>query len=151
MRNGEKWAPQAMAEPAVLEALDSSQNRGLSSRQVSERLEKWGPNELEGQKKESFLRRFLRQFADFMILILLVAAVVSAAVEFWQGEGLSPDPLIILFIVVCNALIGAIQESRAEKAIEALKRMSAPHARVRREGKEENRVVSGLVLSLIHI
>lgn len=145
MRNGEKWAPQAMAEPAVLEALDSSQNRGLSSRQVSERLEKWGPNELEGQKKESFLRRFLRQFADFMILILLVAAVVSAAVEFWQGEGLSPDPLIILFIVVCNALIGAIQESRAEKAIEALKRMSAPHARVRREGKEENRVVSGLV------
>lgn len=51
MRNGEKWAPQAMAEPAVLEALDSSKSRGLSSRQVSERLEKWGPNELEGQKR----------------------------------------------------------------------------------------------------
>ena len=119
---------------------------------MQQRQAVWGKNELEGAKKEGPLRRFFRQFADFMILVLLAAALISGGVSLWQGEGLSPDPLIILGIVTCNALIGTVQESRAEKAIDALKKLSAPKARVRRGGQvgvvDANELVPGDILLL---
>lgn len=127
--------PQTLTGPQVLEKLKTGREKGLSPGQVQQRQAVWGKNELEGAKKEGLLRRFFRQFADFMILVLLAAALVSGGVSLWQGEGLSPDPLIILGIVTCNALIGTVQESRAEKAIDALKKLSAPKARVRRGGQ----------------
>lgn len=127
--------PQTLTGPQVLEKLKTGREKGLTPAQVQQRQAVWGKNELEGARKEGLLRRFFRQFADFMILVLLAAALISGGVSLWQGEGLSPDPLIILGIVTCNALIGTVQESRAEKAIDALKKLSAPKARVRRGGQ----------------
>ena len=144
--------PQTLTGPQVLEKLKTGREKGLSPGQVQQRQAVWGKNELEGAKKEGPLRRFFRQFADFMILVLLAAALISGGVSLWQGEGLSPDPLIILGIVTCNALIGTVQESRAEKAIDALKKLSAPKARVRRGGQvgvvDANELVPGDILLL---
>ena len=144
--------PQTLTGPQVLERLKTGREKGLSPGQVQQRQAVWGKNELEGAKKEGPLRRFFRQFADFMILVLLAAALISGGVSLWQGEGLSPDPLIILGIVTCNALIGTVQESRAEKAIDALKKLSAPKARVRRGGQvgvvDANELVPGDILLL---
>ena len=144
--------PQTLTGPQVLEKLKTGREKGLSPGQVQQRQAVWGKNELEGAKKEGLLRRFFRQFADFMILVLLAAALISGGVSLWQGEGLSPDPLIILGIVTCNALIGTVQESRAEKAIDALKKLSAPKARVRRGGQvgvvDANELVPGDILLL---
>lgn len=99
-----------------------------------ERLEKNGRNETEGQKPTSYIKRFIAQLSDRMIIILLAASAISFAVSVATGEG-GIDSLIILLIVFINALVGVIQESRAEKAIEALKSMSAPHCTVMRNGK----------------
>lgn len=144
--------PQTLTGPQVLERLKTGREKGLSPGQVQQRQAVWGKNELEGTRKEGLLRRFFRQFADFMILVLLAAALISGGVSLWQGEGLSPDPLIILGIVTCNALIGTVQESRAEKAIDALKKLSAPKARVRRGGQvgvvDANELVPGDILLL---
>lgn len=144
--------PQTLTGPQVLEKLKTGREKGLTPAQVQQRQAVWGKNELEGARKEGLLRRFFRQFADFMILVLLAAALISGGVSLWQGEGLSPDPLIILGIVTCNALIGTVQESRAEKAIDALKKLSAPKARVRRGGQvgvvDANELVPGDILLL---
>lgn len=109
----------------------TTQNEGLSFEEASQRLETYGPNELEGKSGKSIWRLILNQFLDVMILILLAAAVVSILV----GEG--SDAIVILIIVVLNAIIGFVQEYRAEKAIEALRSMSAPDALVRRDGSEK--------------
>lgn len=144
--------PQTLTGPQVLEKLKTGREKGLTPAQVQQRQAVWGKNELEGARKEGLLRRFFRQFADFMILVLLAAALISGGVSLWQGEGLSPDPLIILGIVTCNALIGTVQESRAEKAIDALKKLSAPKARVRRGGQvgvvDASELVPGDILLL---
>ena len=110
---------------------------GLTERQVEEKRKKYGVNRLEEQKKKSILIKFLEQFKDFMIIILLIAAVVSAVVAKLDGSGDYFDSIIIIAIVVFNALMGLIQEAKAEKSLEALKKMSAPTCKVKRNGRTE--------------
>ncbi len=114
----------------VLKNLDSS-IEGLSTAQAQERLATYGRNELEEGEKRSLLAKFLDQFKDLMIIILLVAAALSVLTEGMDGL---TDAMIILAVVVLNAAFGVYQEGQAEAAIEALKNMSSPMARVRRDG-----------------
>ncbi len=107
---------------------------GLSEKQVEERRQKYGVNQLKEQKKQSILIRFLKQFNDFMIIILLIASVVSAIVSKMEGSNDYFDSIIIIAIVVFNAIMGLIQEAKAEKSLEALKKMSAPTCKVKRQG-----------------
>ncbi|MFD1672926.1 cation-translocating P-type ATPase [Agrilactobacillus yilanensis] len=101
--------------------------QGLSDAEIQKRLEKYGPNALAEGKRKTKIQRFFDQFKDFMIIVLLVAAVISGAVaQEWA------DALIILAVVLINAFMGVIQESKAEEAIDALKEMATPEARVRR-------------------
>ncbi len=109
---------------------------GLSSSQASERLEKYGRNELEKAKGKSLLRRFLEQLSDPMIIILLAAAVVSGITAAYADESFA-DVFIILFVVIVNAVLGVYQESKAEKAIEALQKMTAATSKVLRNGEIE--------------
>ncbi len=109
---------------------------GLSAEEAQKRLEKHGKNSFEQTEKKSFFREFFKQMSDSMVLMLLVAAIVSVAVSYLSGEGEYLDALIILAIVVFNAVIGVVQEFKAEHALEALKRMNSPMAKVVRGGKE---------------
>jgi len=109
---------------------------GLSSKVAKERLHNYGPNELAAQKKESLLKRFLAQFQDFMIVVLLCAAAVSFFLSLLQGEADYADPIIILLVVTLNAVLGVIQESKAEHSLEALKKLSSPHSVVLRDNKK---------------
>lgn len=118
---------------------------GLSDDEVSSRLEKCGANKLDEGKKKSLARRFFEQFLDVMILILIAAAVVSFVVAIKSGEAHELfEPLLILLIVIINAIMGVVQESKAEKSLEALKNLSSPHARVIRGGEE--RIIDAVTL-----
>ena len=114
----------------VLKSLDTSVD-GLSTAQAKERLDAYGYNELDEGEKRSLLSKFIDQFKDLMIIILLVAAALSVITEGMHGL---TDACIILAVVVLNAAFGVYQEGQAEAAIEALKNMSSPLARVRRDG-----------------
>lgn len=115
--------------------LETDEKQGLTSQMAAERLAQKGRNELaETDGKKSLFWRFLAQFDDFMILLLLGAAVVSVVISRLSGENDVLDAVMILGIVVLNAVLGLFQESKAEKALEALKKMAAPHARVIRDG-----------------
>lgn len=116
----------------VEKQLGSDAAKGLTSQEARSRLEKYGPNKLKERKKVSPLVIFANQFKNFLIALLVVATVISAAI------GHVVDAIVILAIVVMNAILGFVQEYRAERAIEALERMSAPKARVIRDGKETN-------------
>lgn len=114
----------------VIKQLKTSINTGLSLQQVSDRLKTDGLNELVGKQKRGLLLRFIDQFKDFMIIVLIVAAILSGVVaNEWT------DAAIIMFVVLLNAVLGIIQEARSEAAIEALKQMSTPNAHVRRDGQ----------------
>lgn len=119
----------------VARKLRTNINMGLSKEEVESRRNKHGPNKLDEQKKENIIIRFLNEFKDFMIIILIIAAIISAIVSFIQGQNDYIDSIIILAIVVLNAIMGLVQEAKAEKSLEALKDMSAPVAKVRRDGK----------------
>ena len=122
----------------VLNELSTDKTQGLSQSEAASRIEKYGENRLQEKKKKSTLRRFLDQFKDAMIIILLIAAAVSftlICVEKNWGELFEPG--LILLIVILNAVMGVYQEGKAEKALDALKNMSAPHARVIRDGVEK--------------
>lgn len=121
----------------VMQELASSLSDGLSSSQAVQRKQQYGSNRLREKKKKSNLRRFIDQFKDVMILILIAAAAVSFVIACIEGdpEGFF-EPVLILLIVVLNAMMGVLQESKAEKALDTLKNLSAPHARVLRDGKE---------------
>ncbi len=108
---------------------------GLTNEEVNRRLEKYGLNKLEDKKKESIFIKFLKQFNDFMIIILIIASIVSAFVAKFEGNNDYIDSIIIVAIVVFNAILGLVQENKAEKSLEALKKMSAPKAKVKRNGK----------------
>jgi len=108
---------------------------GLGDKDVQIRQDEFGKNKIEEGKKESLLVKFLNQFKDFMIIILIIAAIISAVVSYMEGTGDYFDSIIIIAIVVFNGIMGLIQEAKAEKSIEALKKMSAPVAKVRRNGK----------------
>lgn len=118
----------------VLALLETNKG-GLKHEEYLDRLEKQGKNKLEGKKKISVFERIAQQLTDFMVVTLIAAAFVSFIVSSMQGESDFADPVIILAIVVLNATLGVIQEVKAEKAIEALKKLSAPHAKVRRDGE----------------
>ncbi len=127
-----------LSSTEVLQELHSSPSTGLNSQQVEERLEQFGENKLREKKKKSNFQRFLAQFKDVMILILLAAAAISFAIACIEGQPKEFfEPVLILLIVILNAIMGVMQESKAEKALEALKNLSAPHARVIRDGKED--------------
>lgn len=119
----------------TLKKLNTDPVTGLSEKEVRIRRQANGPNTLAVKKKKSLFLRFLAQFSDFMILVLIAAAVISFLVSLAEGEADFVDPLIILTIIMVNAILGLVQEEKAEKALEALKQMSAPNALVLREGK----------------
>ena len=118
----------------VEKKLGTSIQLGLSQKQVEDRRKKYGLNQLKEQKKQSILIRFLKQFNDFMIIILLIASVISAIVSKMEGSNDYFDSIIIIAIVVFNAIMGLVQEAKAEKSLEALKKMSAPTCKVKRQG-----------------
>lgn len=121
----------------VLSELKTDASTGLSLSEVSDRRAKFGENKLNEKKKKSNIQRFFEQFKDAMIIILIVAAIISFVVACVEGDAKEFfEPVLILLIVVMNAIMGVVQESKAEKALDALKNMSAPHARVIRDGKE---------------
>ncbi|MBQ8837558.1 MAG: cation-translocating P-type ATPase [Clostridia bacterium] len=133
----------------VLAATESSAS-GLTSAEAEARLAKNGKNKLAEAKKDSLAKRFLKQLADPMIIILLVAAAISGVTAALENEGFV-DVFIILFVVIMNAVLGVYQESKAEKAIEALQEMSAATSKVLRDGKvtivkSEDIVVGDIVL-----
>ena len=121
----------------VLDRLGADVQNGLTADEVAERREQYGENRLREKKKKTTLQRFLDQFKDVMILILIAAAIVSLTVVCVEKNwGELFEPALILLIVVLNAIMGVYQEGKAEKALDALKNMSAPHARVIRDGGE---------------
>mgnify|MGYP003372405848 CR=1 FL=1 len=107
---------------------------GLSNEQVEELRKKYGFNELKAKKKKSLFVKFLEQFKDFMIIVLIIAAIISGIVGYMEGEGVT-DSIIILIVVVVNAIIGVVQESKAEKSLEALQKLSSHASKVMRNGK----------------
>ncbi len=130
----------------TLKALQTDSEKGLTSAEVASRQAQYGANLLKGKKKKGMFLKFLDQFKDVMILILLAAAAVSFVVACLEGEAKGFfEPALILIIVVVNAIMGVMQESKAEKALEALKSMSAPHSRVIRGGEEHIVMASALV------
>ena len=134
---------------AVLHEVASTE-RGLAAAEAEKRLEANGKNKLKAAKKDSLIKRFFMQMADPMILILLAAAAISAVTSVYEGEA-PTDVFIILFVVIVNAVLGVYQESKAEKAIEALQEMSAATSKVLRDGevvqiKSEDLVVGDVVL-----
>ena len=115
----------------------SASPEGLSKNEAAERLEKNGPNQLREKKRKTNLSRFIDQFKDMMIVILLIAALVSFAIAIYEGETKGfAEPILILLIVILNAAMGTLQEAKAEKALEALKSLTSLQARVYRDGKE---------------
>ncbi len=106
---------------------------GLTANKVEIAREKFGFNELKAKKKKSLIVKFLEQFKDFMIIVLIIAAIVSGVVGYMQGEGIT-DSIIILIVVIVNAIIGVAQESKAEKSLEALQKLSSHSAKVIRDG-----------------
>jgi len=147
--NGD-WHGKTVRE--TLAELDVGAEYGLSDGQAAKRLTEYGANKLDEKKKKSMIVRFFMQFNDFMVLILLAAAAVSFAVSVMQGEYDFADPVIILLIVSLNAVLGLVQEGKAERALEALKRMSAPTAKILRGGHivrvETEDIVPGDILLL---
>ena len=138
---------------ALAKQYQSDAEIGLSSKEAEERLAKYGKNKLKEKKKKSFFVRFLEQFKDVMIIILLIAAIISFVIAIVEKEPQEfIEPALILLIVIMNALIGVFQENKAEKALEALQNMSAPHARVLRDGQEKiinaHEVVPGDIIKL---
>jgi Ca2+-transporting ATPase len=121
----------------VLKSLSTDVQKGLTAQQATQKLSEYGENKLKEKKKKTMFQRFMDQFKDVMILILIAAAVISFVIACYEGEPKEFfEPALILLIVVINAIMGVMQESKAEKALDALKNLSAPHARVIRDGEE---------------
>ena len=120
------------SQEAVLKELNVNSKTGLSTEEAKNRLEKYGLNKLKGKPKKSLLQLFLAQLKDVLIYVLIGAAVINIIAHGTEGI---PDALIILTVVLINALVGVIQESKAEKALEALQQMTAPKSLVRRNGE----------------
>ena len=128
----ENWFNKTVSE--VEKELETNTKTGLESEQVKRRQEKYGLNELQSGKKKSLIIKFLEQFKDFMIIVLIIAAIVSGVIGIINDDGIT-DSIIILIVVILNAIIGVAQESKAEKSLEALKKLSGHEAKVIREGK----------------
>ena len=129
--NKKQWFRASIEE--IEDALKVNKEQGLSDKQILENREKYGINELQTKKKKSLFIKFLEQFKDFMIIILIIAAIISGIVGYYEGEGIT-DSIIILIVVIVNAIIGVAQESKAEKSLEALQKLSSHVAKVMRDG-----------------
>lgn len=127
-----KWFNNEIDE--VEEELETDCKNGIEEEKVDSIRNKYGYNELSQTKKKSLITRFLEQFKDFSVIVLIIAAIVSGYVGIKQGEGIT-DTIIIMIVVIVNAIIGVVQESRAEKSLEALKKLSDHSAKVIRSGK----------------
>ena len=114
--------------------LKTNVSTGLNQNQVQEKRAEYGYNELKAEKKKSLFIKFIEQFKDFMIIILIIAAIVSGVVGYMQGEGIT-DSIIIFVVIIVNAIIGVAQESKAEKSLEALQKLSSHVAKVVRDGE----------------
>ena len=119
---------------AILQQFDVSPEKGLSHAEAKKRLEVYGPNRLETTKPKSTLQIFFAQFKGSMVMILFIAAIISGIIGIKNGEGFL-DTAVILAILVVNAIIGTIEEKKAQSSLEALKKMSAPHSKVLRDGE----------------
>ncbi len=120
----------------AISTLKTDAEKGLSQEEVVKRQEKYGLNELKAKKKKSLIVKFLEQFKDFMIIILIISAIISGVIGVAQGEGIT-DTIIILIVITVNAIIGVAQENKAEKSLEALQKLSSHVAKVMRNGKLE--------------
>ena len=127
------WHSSSVEE--IAKNLKTNINIGLSDDEAQKRFDRYGPNNLKEKKKESIFVKFIKQFNDFMIITLIIAAIISAVVSKLNGEADYIDSIIIVAIVIFNAIMGLVQEQKAEKSLEALKKMSAPNAKVRRNGR----------------
>lgn len=121
----------------ILKKLETSEEYGLSSSEVKVRQEKFGLNELQDTKHSSFFTKFISQFADFLVVILIIAAILPVAIDskHWISDGEWVETLIIVAVILINAIVGAIQENNAEKSLDALKKLSTPLTKVLRDGK----------------
>ena len=128
----ENWFNKSVAK--TIEDLNTNIENGLSSDEAKARTKTYGLNELKAKKKKSLFQKFLEQFKDFMIIVLIISAIVSGIVGVMEGEGLT-ETLIILLVVIVNAIIGVAQENKAEKSLEALQKLSDHVAKVIRDGK----------------
>lgn len=127
------WHSSSIEE--IAKNLKTNINIGLPDDEAQKRFERYGPNNLKEKKKESLFVKFIKQFNDFMIITLIIAAIISAVVSKLNGEADYIDSIIIVAIVIFNAIMGLVQEQKAEKSLEALKKMTAPNAKVRRNGR----------------
>ena len=127
------WHSSSIEE--IAKNLKTNINIGLTDDEAQKRFDRYGPNNLKEKKKESIFVKFIKQFNDFMIITLIIAAIISAVVSKLNGEADYIDSIIIVAIVIFNAIMGLVQEQKAEKSLEALKKMSAPNAKVRRDGR----------------
>ena len=127
------WHSSSIEE--IAKNLKTNINIGLPDDEAQKRFERYGPNNLKEKKKESIFVKFIKQFNDFMIITLIIAAIISAVVSKLNGEADYIDSIIIVAIVIFNAIMGLVQEQKAEKSLEALKKMTAPNAKVRRNGR----------------
>jgi Ca2+-transporting ATPase len=122
----------------IVAELGSDAQRGLSSQEVQARLERYGPNELEAEKPVPAWRRFLAQFQDVLVILLLIATAISIGLWFYERDSALPYEGIVIFsIVLLNGILGYVQESRAEQAVAALRAMAAAHASVLRDGQRQ--------------
>lgn len=126
---------QALNLSEVKQKLKTNYQYGLTNEEVEKRFQEYGENKLEDKHKESLIVKFFKQFNDFMIIILIIASIVSAVISKVEGSNDYLDSIIIIAIVVFNAIMGIVQEAKAEKSLEALKKMTAPRVKVKREGK----------------
>ena len=127
-----KWFNKSIEEAEKI--LETNIQNGLTENDVKTKREKYGLNMLKAKKKASLLQRFIEQFKDFSIIVLIIAAIVSGFVGISQGEGMT-DTIIILIVVLANAIIGIAQESKAEKSLEALQKLTDHASKVIRDGK----------------
>ena len=127
----ENWFNKSVEETA--KTLETNIEKGLNDEEVKAKLEKYGANELAAKKKKSLIIKFLEQFKDFMIIVLIISAIVSGIIGVIQGEGIT-DTIIILVVITVNAIIGVAQENKAEKSLEALQKLSSHAAKVIRNG-----------------
>jgi len=124
---------ETLRKEEVLKSFSTNKKLGLTNQEVLLRKQKYGKNKLEDKPKETLFMKFVKQFNDFMIIILIIASIISAGISYIQGENDYIDSIIIIAIVILNAIMGVIQEAKAEKSIEALKQMTPPKAKVLRE------------------
>ena len=133
---------ETLRKEEVLQKLKTDKRGGLAKEEVENRQKKYGKNKLKEKQKETILMRFIKQFNDFMIIILIIASIISAGVSYMQGENDYIDSVIIIAIVVLNALMGVIQEAKAEKEAIALCRAKKDKAWLKKRKIEPESTVA---------